>query len=52
MLKTAKSRSFEKDFQPLTIDEFNKRIDQSMLDSNDGKLINNDELIKEIEGWS
>ncbi|HAQ19189.1 MAG TPA: hypothetical protein DCR40_08155 [Prolixibacteraceae bacterium] len=51
MLKKEKSRSIEKDFQPMTLDEFYKRIDQSMLDSNNDKLTNNDELIKEIEGW-
>jgi hypothetical protein len=26
-------------------------IDQSMLDSKNGKLTNIDELIKEIDGW-
>jgi hypothetical protein len=51
MLKKEKKRSIEKDFQPMTLDEFNKRIDQSMLDSSNGKLTNNDELIKEIDGW-
>jgi hypothetical protein len=51
MMKKERKRSDEKDFQPMTFDEFNKRIDQSMLDSHNGKLINNDELIKEIEGW-
>jgi len=33
MLKKEKKRSIEKDFQPMTLDEFHKRIDQSMLDS-------------------
>ena len=51
MLKKEKKRIDEKDFQPMTLDEFHKRIDQSMLDSKNGKLTNNDELIKEIEGW-
>jgi hypothetical protein len=52
MLKKEKKRSDEKDFQPMTFDEFYKRIDQSMHDSDNGKLTNNEELIKEIEGWS
>ncbi|MDP3181082.1 MAG: hypothetical protein Q8M67_04660 [Bacteroidota bacterium] len=51
MLKKEKIRSNEKDFQPMTLDEFYKRIDQSMLDSENDKLTSIDELIKEIEGW-
>jgi hypothetical protein len=51
MLKKEKSRSIEKDFHPMTLDEFYKRIDQSMLDSNNGKLTDIEELIKEIEEW-
>lgn len=51
MLKKEKNRSNEKDFQPMTLDEFNKRVEQSMLDSKNGKLTNIDELIKEIEEW-
>lgn len=45
-----KKGSIEKDFQPMTFDEFNRRIDQSMLDSKNGKLTNIDELVKEIDG--
>lgn len=51
MLKKEKIRSNDKDFQPMTLDEFYKRIDQSMLDSKNDKLTSIDELIKEIEGW-
>lgn len=51
MLKKEKKRSIEKDFQPMTLDEFYKRIDQSMLDSKNDKLTSIDELIKEIDGW-
>ena len=51
MLKKEKKRSIEKDFQPMTLDEFHKRIDQSMLDSKNDKLTSIDELIKEIDGW-
>ena len=51
MLKKEKSRSNENDFYPMTLDEFNNRIDQSLLDSKDGKLTDIDELIKEIEEW-
>jgi hypothetical protein len=51
MLKKEKSRSIENDIQPMALDEFYKRIDQSMLDSKDGKLTDIDKLIKEIEEW-
>ena len=51
MLIKEKKRSVEKDFQPMTLDEFYKRIDQSMLDSKNDKLTSIDELIKEIDGW-
>ena len=51
MLKKEKKRSIEKDFRPVTLDEFYKRINQSMLDSKNGKLTSVDELIKEIDEW-
>lgn len=51
MLKKEKSRSIENDIQPMALDEFYKRIDQSMLDSKHGKLTDIDKLIKEIEEW-
>lgn len=50
-MKKEKRRSLEKGFQPMTLDEFNKRIDQSMIDSKNGNLIDNDDLIAEIEKW-
>ena len=51
MLKKEKKRSIEKEVHPMTLEEINQRIDQSMLDSKNGNLIDNDELIKEIEKW-
>ena len=45
------NRRTEIDFRPMTLEEFNKRIDQSLLDSKNGNLIDNEELIKEIENW-
>ncbi len=35
----------------MSLNEFYKRIDQSMLDSENDRLTNIDELIKEIDGW-
>lgn len=51
MLKKERKRSIEKDFHPMTIEEFNKRVDQSMLDSKNDNLTDNDELVKEIQKW-
>jgi len=50
MLKKEKRRSIEKEFQQITLGEFYKRIDQLMFDSNNVKLTDIEELIKEIEG--
>lgn len=36
---------------PLSTEEFNKRIDQSMTDSQNGKLIESNELKSIIEKW-
>lgn len=37
---------------PMTIQELNKRIDKSLEDSKNGKLIEANDLISEIEKWS
>jgi len=37
---------------PMSLDELNLRIDQSLHDSKDGLLILNGDLTIEIEGWS
>lgn len=51
MLKKVENRGHEKEFEPMTLDEFNRRIDQSMVDSKNGNLSTMEELLKEIEGW-
>ena len=38
--------------KPLTVQEFQKRIDQSTKDSQNGRLTENSELISAIEKWS
>jgi predicted ATP-grasp superfamily ATP-dependent carboligase len=37
---------------PMTIEEFNRRIDKSMKDSRNGHTISAEELIADIEKWS
>ncbi len=39
------------DFSPMTLEEFNKRIDKSLLDSQNDRLTENFDLITEIKGW-
>ena len=40
------------ELKPLTVQEFQKRIDQSTKDSQNGRLTENSELISAIEKWS
>lgn len=39
-------------FHPMTLEEFNHRIDQSFSDSENERLTDNDDLAKEIQEWS
>ncbi|WP_017259267.1 hypothetical protein [Pedobacter arcticus] len=39
------------DLRPMTIDEFNERIDKSMDDSKNNRLTTSSDLISEIEKW-
>lgn len=45
-------RSSQEKFKPFEIDEFNSRIDQSMEDSKNGRLIESKEFKAKIEKWS
>ena len=38
-------------FSPMTIEELNRRIDQSMNDSKNGGVIDANEFLKEIAKW-
>ncbi len=51
LLKRAKNDSDEQIFEPMTIEEFNSRIDQSMDDSKNGRLIEARELKAQIDKW-
>jgi hypothetical protein len=46
-----KKNNLGKIAQPITLEELNKRIDQSMLDSENGKLTDNNELATEMQNW-
>lgn len=45
-------RKEKKDIQPMSVEQFNKRIDKSMQDSKKGRLTKSNDLIAEIEKWS
>ena len=52
ILKKENKRSEQEDFNPMTIEEFNSRIDQSMEDSKNGRLIKASDLKAKIDKWS
>jgi sensor histidine kinase regulating citrate/malate metabolism len=47
----SKETKAQKSIKPFDIQKFNERIDASMQDSKNGKLIESEDLLKEIEGW-
>jgi hypothetical protein len=50
-LKNEKITIKEKPFKPMTIEELNRRIDQSEQDSINGRLTEMDDFLAEIEKW-
>lgn len=52
VLKKEKKKSSEAVLSPMSLDELNKRIDKSLLDASNGKITENTDLAKEIQGWS
>jgi hypothetical protein len=51
LLKNRKKTKKDIDFQPMTIAEFNRRIDQSEQDSINGRLTEMNDFLAEIEKW-
>ena len=51
ILRKENSDSSEEDFQPMSIDEFNKRIDKSLDDSKNDNVVEINDLISEIQKW-
>ena len=47
-----KETNANSELKPMSMKEFQKRIDQSSEDSKNNRLTENDELISEIEKWS
>ena len=51
ILEKEKERMTLSDLSPMSLEEFNKRIDQSLLDSENDRLTENNDLTTEIQGW-
>jgi len=47
-----RENKFDEDFQPMSMTEFNSRIDQSMNDSKNGRLTKASELKAKIDKWN
>ena len=47
-----KKKTATRGLNPMTLEEFNKRIDISLEDSKKGRLTESGELLSEIEKWS
>lgn len=51
ILRKEQNQLFLDKIEPMTLDEFNERIDKSLADSKAGKLTESKALIHEIESW-
>lgn len=52
ILKKEKIASQQESQNPMSMEEFNDRIDQSMDDSKNGRLVDSDDVKLNIEKWS
>ncbi len=52
LLRKERKKISSKELEPMTLEEFNKRIDLSLEDSEKGRLTESNELLSEIEKWS
>jgi hypothetical protein len=51
LLRREKKKISSKELNPMTLEEFNNRIDTSLKDSEEGRLTESSELLSEIEKW-
>jgi len=52
LLRKEKKKISAKELKPMTLEEFNERIDISLEDSRKGRLTESGKLLSEIEKWS
>lgn len=50
-LKKEKKVNNDNEFSPMTMEEFQRRIDQSMDDSKNGRVIEAKDLLEEVKKW-
>ncbi|NOX48021.1 MAG: hypothetical protein GXO89_13690 [Chlorobi bacterium] len=51
LLRKERKKILSKKIEPMTLEEFNKRIDLSLEDSQKGRLTESSKLLSEIEKW-
>ena len=51
LLKNEKMKMSSNELNPMTLDDFNERIDISLEDSKKGRLTESGKLLSEIEKW-
>ena len=51
LLHNEKRRIYEQDLKPMSIDSFNATIDQSEDDTKNGRVVDAQQLRKDIEEW-
>ena len=51
-LRSENNSELNDEFEPMTMDEFNSRIDKSMEDSKNGRLIKASDLKAKIDKWN
>ncbi len=52
LLRREKKKISTKELKSMTLEEFNRRIDISLKDSEKGRLTESSKLLSEIEKWS
>ena len=51
LLSSERKKKISKEFVPMTMEEFNKRLDQSEDDFKNGRFTETDDVLKLIETW-
>ena len=51
LLRKRKAELIEKNFKPMTMEEYNAEIDQAMEDSKNGRMIKATDLKAKIQKW-
>lgn len=52
LLKSEKKRIYSKELEPLSHDDFNEMIDNAEEDSKKGRIVEANDLKKDIKSWS